>query len=69
MTSQEHIFETSTRTIDEYKRAVNPNMKPDEHAQWLMETVAQSTKGWIVKRERSTGFYYEECSDILSRYF
>ena len=63
MTQIKHPFETSTRTVDEYKRSITEDMTFEEHAQWLLETIAESTCGFIVRRERRSSFYYQEIDD------
>lgn len=58
-----HPFETSTRTIDAYKESVNANMRADEHAEWIRETVAITTEGFIVRRRHNNGFYLAELNE------
>ena len=61
MTTELHPFQTSTHTIDEYKELqIQREFTAQEHVQWLMETVAQTTKGYIFKRRRGSGYWLEE---------
>ena len=58
---QQHPFLTSTHTIDEYKELQHKReFAALEHAQWLMETVAQTTHGYIFKRRRGHSYWLEE---------
>ena len=60
-----HPFETSTKTVDEYKERLSPDMTAQEHAMWLMETVAMTTEGYIVRRRRGeNGCYLQETSEM-----
>ena len=58
---QQHPFLTSTHTIDEYKELQHKReFSAREHVQWLMETVAQTTDGYIFKYRRGHGYYLKE---------
>ena len=58
---QQHPFLTSTHTIDEYKELQHKReFAALEHVQWLMETVAQTTHGYIFKRRRGHSYWLEE---------
>ena len=58
---QQHPFLPSTHTIDEYKELQHkPEFSALEHAQWLMETVAQTTNRYVFKRRRGHSYWLEE---------
>ena len=56
-------FKNSLVTIDEYKQHIKPTMTANQHVESLRQCLARTTKGWIVKRRRFNGYYYEELSN------